>query len=97
MDRLTTETTKIAERIAETDDDYKELLERNAELMRLVEEAEQLARNKDPTQGAFANLPKMKEGKASEEELAKPETEEEKKNRARFERLAKLNQGAGLR
>lgn len=40
MERLKDETEKIASRIAETDDDYAELLERNEELMRQVEEAE---------------------------------------------------------
>jgi len=40
MERLKDETEKIAARIAETDDDYAELLERNKELMLQVEEAE---------------------------------------------------------
>ena len=47
----------------------------------------------------FANLPKMKEGKASEEQLEvkKAETSAQKAQRERFERLSALNQGAGLR
>ena len=57
MERLQQETSKIAERIAETDDDYQELMDRNAELIKLVEEAEAKAANQDPTQGRFANLP----------------------------------------
>ena len=101
LDRLKQETSKIAERIAETDDDYQELLERNAELIKLVEEAEAKAAAQDPTQGRFANLPQMKEPKQSEEQLEaknqKPETSAEKKQRERFERLAKLNQGAAIR
>jgi len=67
LDRLKQETTKIADRIAETDDDLRELLERNEELLRLVEEAEAKVAAQDPTQGRFANLPKMKEAKRSEE------------------------------
>lgn len=57
MDRLKQETSKIAGRIAETDDDHTELLERNAELLRLVEEAEAKVAAADPAQGRFANLP----------------------------------------
>jgi predicted nuclease with TOPRIM domain len=45
MERLQQETSKIAERIAETDDDYQELMDRNAELIKLVEEAEAKAAN----------------------------------------------------
>merc|ERR1719272_1779500 len=56
-EKLVEETTKIASRIAETDDDYQELLERNKELLRLVEEAELKVAEKDPDVGAFKNLP----------------------------------------
>lgn len=48
MERLKAETDKIAARIAETDDDYTELLDRNKELLRLVEEAEAKVAAKDP-------------------------------------------------
>ena len=48
MERLNAETDKIAARIAETDDDYTELLDRNKELLRLVEEAEAKVAAKDP-------------------------------------------------
>ena len=43
-DRLQAERDKLASQIAETDDDYKELMERNEQLLKEVEAAEALAK-----------------------------------------------------
>ena len=76
----------------------------NELLKKQVEEAEAKVAAQGHKRGAFQKLPTLKGqssaegavkvGAAAEEE---PETSAEKKKRERFERLAKLSQGAGLR
>ena len=98
------ECNKIKARIADTDEDFKELTEKNEELKKLVEEAEAKVKAQGDKRGRFAKLPTLKGESTAEGEIKvgaakdeEPETEEEKKKRERFERLAQLNQGAGLR
>ena len=104
MERLKAETEKIKSRIAETDEDYQELEEKNAELQKQVAEAEAKVAAQGHNRGAFQKLATLKgeshaEGEVKVGAAAKeePETAAEKQQRERFERLAKLHQGAGLR
>jgi hypothetical protein len=104
MERLKAETDKIKSRIADTDEDYRELQEKNAELQKQVAAAEAKVAAQGHNRGAFQKLATLKGESHAEGEVkvgaaakAEPETEAEKQQRERFERLAKLHQGAGLR
>ena len=104
MERLKAETEKIKSRITDTDEDYRELMEKNAALTKQVEEAEAKVAAQGHNRGAFQKLPTLKgeshtegEVKVGEARKEEPETSAEKKQRERFERLTKLHQGAGLR
>ena len=99
MNRLTAERDKIAADIAETDDDLKELQEKNADLTAAVEKYEKEAAavkaaggNKKFKEAPTSRAPK----KAAEEPPPANETSEEKAKRERFDKLAKLS-SAGLR
>lgn len=104
MERLKAETDKIKSRITDTDEDYRELMDKNTALKKQVEEAEAKVAAQGHNRGAFQKLPTLKgeshaegEVKVGEARKEEPETSAEKKQRERFERLTKLHQGAGLR
>jgi septal ring factor EnvC (AmiA/AmiB activator) len=100
MNRLTAERDKIAADIAETDDDLKELQDRNADLIAAVAKYEKEA---DVVKAAggnkkFKEAPTARAPKKKEDDQPPPanETSEEKAKRERFDKLAKLS-SAGLR
>lgn len=86
MERLKEERDKLAQSMTDSEQDYQDLLAENERLKRLVEEAEEKAKtNKNPN---FTNTFKIQvEAKKPDEE---PETEAQKAQRERFEKLAKV-------
>jgi len=80
-------------KIDDSEQDYLELVAENERLIREVTENEAKAKtDKNP---AFRETLAIKKEPEAKKVFA--ETEEQKKQRLRFEKLAKMNQGTGLR
>lgn len=100
--RIKSEVDELRAQIVETDPDYAQLLEENERLKRDLIAAEQ--RRKTAKNEKFINTAGLKGGAANEDQenqeppnVKKGETESERKQRERFERLEKNAKGASIR
>lgn len=93
MERLRADRDRIKAKIDDSEQDYLELMEENDRLQREVDDAESKA--KIEPNPRFADTLAIK--KEPEVKKVFAETEEQKRQRLRFEKLAKMNKGASLR
>merc|ERR1719263_1398770 len=93
MERLQADRDRLKRKIDDSEQDYLDLVNENEKLQREVAEPESKAKtDKNP---AFRETLAIK--KEPEAKKVFNETEEQKKQRLRFEKLAKMNQGTSLR